>query len=62
MHHYRGLKQYELDNHLGNVLSVIADTKIERTDSTFEPEVLSLQRSFHDDFMEIPTIQRRVKK
>jgi len=46
---YLGLKQYELDNYLGNVLVNISDRKIPRPNSTntqidhYEPDVLSAQ-------------------
>jgi RHS repeat-associated protein len=49
---YLGLKKYELDNNIGNVLTVVSDRKIPRPNGTgdriayFEPDVLSAQDYF----------------
>jgi hypothetical protein len=38
-----GKKQYELSNHLGNVLATITDTHTQAGDGTFEPVVATAQ-------------------
>ncbi|AYN03741.1 hypothetical protein [Flavobacterium sp. 140616W15] len=48
-----GDKEYELSNHLGNVVSVISDRSIFNTNGTFSPDVLSYS-DYYPFGMQVP--------